>query len=408
MKQAIVFFLCALISACVWDSSLENPDYLPLDDSEYPYADLPRVVIETERFQEIRNTESKIPAKLQVYHKDGPESNVMDITISGRGYSSFKMPKYSYKIKSKNNTTLLDFPKGKSWNLVANYIDKSMLRNYISLKLAEQLQMSYTPRAAFVELYLNRAYMGVFLLTEHIDVSKHRVNLPQNASSFLLEMEPETNDGSIYVSTKMGTQFKVLYPEIKDNPYIDSLLHSLNQWENYLHYSPDKSAMDNYFKFDEYIKFYWAEEFSKNNDAAYSRSTFFTWKKDGPIQMGPVWDFDVAYGNKPQKKMQVPENWHIRTNGWHKFFFEDTSLKKRVSYFWASNRTVFENFVDSIDTYSTLLKKAHKNEYKRWNIKDASYYGNSDQIYESHQESVDSLKSWINKRFKWIDDNYDK
>ena len=385
---------------------MKDAEYLPLDDSEYPYADLPRIVIETDGLREIRNTETHIQAKFQIYGKNSPETDIMDIDISGRGYSSFGMPKFSYKLKFNRNVAILDFPKGKSWDLIANYIDKSLLRNYISYKLANQLNTRYAPRTTFVELFINRQYMGVFLLAEHIEVSKNRVNLPLTSSSFLLEMEPPNDDSSLYITTKIGSSFKIRYPKDKANIYIDTLISFLNHWEKYLYYSPQKSQMDKWFDFDEYIKYYWVQEFSKNNDAAYSRSIFFTWTKDDVIRMGPVWDFDVAYGNKPQKKMQIPENWHIRENGWNKPFFSDSSLKKRVSDFWADNHDIFANILDSIDLYSAVLKKASQNEYKRWNIQDVSIYGNSSKIYLSHQESVDSLKSWISRRLNWIDNNY--
>ncbi len=401
-------FIVALLLAtgCVWSDSADDPDYLPLDDSEYPYANLPRLVIETDNFREIRNTTAHIPAKIQIYNGNTPETDVMDIDISGRGYSSFGMPKFSYKLKFSRNVTILDFPKGKSWDLIANYIDKSLLRNYLSYKLAYYLHTRYAPRTAFVELFVNRQYMGVFLLTEHIDVSKSRVNLPSTNSSFLLEMELPENDGSLYISTKIGTSFKVHFPKEKDNPYLDSLISFLDGWENYLYYSSPKNKMDKWFDFDEYIKYYWIQEFSKNNDAAYSRSIFFTWKKGDVIRMGPVWDFDVAYGNKPQKTMQIPENWHIRENGWNKPFFLDSSLKKRASDFWINHRNTFISVLDSIDFYSLQIKKASQNEYKRWNIQDASVFGNTSQIFHSHQESVDSLKSWISRRIHWIDNNH--
>ena len=407
LRLSALIPLCLFFISCVWDETDDIPDYLPLDDSEYPYADLPRIVIETENFAQIRNRETEIPAKIQVYKNAAPESGIMDIKIRGRGNSSFGAPKYSYKIKFNSSTRFLDFPKGKSWDLISNYIDKSLIRNHISFKLANLLKTSYAPRSTFVELFLNRQYMGVFLLTEHVTVSKNRVNIPPVESSFLFEMEPPENDGNLYISTKIGSSFRIHYPENQDNPYIDSLISFLDDWENYLYYSSKKEQMDKWFDFDEYIKYYWIQEFSKNNDAAYTRIIYFTWQKNGIIKMGPVWDFDVAYGNKPQKTMQESENWHIRENGWNKPFFSDGSLKKRVSDFWKKNRNAFVDILDSIDIYSAQIKKAAQNEYKRWNIQDVTIYGNASHPYKSHQESVDSLKTWINRRILWIDKNYD-
>ncbi len=409
-KSPLAFFLiaglCLFCVACVWDNTEEVSAFLPLDDSEYPYADLPRLVIETDNFSQIRDKTTKHAARVQIWGKNSPESDIMETSISGRGFSSFEMPKYGYSLRFATSTSFLKFSKGKKWDLIANYADKTLLRNYISFSLASSIGMKYTPHSEFVELYLNRRYMGVFLLAEHITVSKNRVNLPQKPSSFLLEMEPYVEDESHYISTEMGTSYKVRYPKEPQSIYVDSLVTFLNSWEKYIYNDKTKDSISNWFNLDEYIRFYWVQEFSKNNDAAYGRSVFFTWQTGSQLCIGPVWDFDVAYGNKPQDYMQSPKNWHLRIRGWNKPFFSTEKLKKTIADFWEQNHKKFEALTDSVDSYSSLLNKAVKNEYKRWNISEPSDFGNSRDIYHTHQESVDSLKSWIKQRIIWIDNNY--
>ena len=84
MQGRIGIFILILsgifLAACVWNDTERSPDYLALDDSEYPYADLPRLVIETDDFAQIRNREDKIPALLQIYGKSGPESRIAHAT----------------------------------------------------------------------------------------------------------------------------------------------------------------------------------------------------------------------------------------------------------------------------------------------------------------------------------------
>jgi hypothetical protein len=119
MQRSLGIFILILsgifLAACAWNDTERNPDYLALDDSEYPYADLPRLVIETEDFAQIRNRENKIPALLQIYGKNGPESDVMDLTIKGRGHSSFTMAKYSIKLKFNEKQGLFNMPADKEW-----------------------------------------------------------------------------------------------------------------------------------------------------------------------------------------------------------------------------------------------------------------------------------------------------
>ena len=111
------------------------PSSFKPDDKEYPYAGIPRVVIETEYRQAINDRETEIPAKLQIWGENESESEIMDLTIRGRGYSSWDMKKKGYKIKFQKKQRMFGLSRDKEWNLIANYADKSLLRNYITYKL---------------------------------------------------------------------------------------------------------------------------------------------------------------------------------------------------------------------------------------------------------------------------------
>ena len=170
-KLLLVFFLLFLafiVNSCgTWgenSSQAADSAYLPLDDSDYPYAGLPRLVIETENFGQINNKETKVPARLQFYGENKPSSEILDLTIKGRGNSSFVMTKYGYKIKLAEKESMLGMPKDKEWDLISNFRDRSILRNYITYQLAGILGDEYFPKGKFIELYLNRQYLGIYLL----------------------------------------------------------------------------------------------------------------------------------------------------------------------------------------------------------------------------------------------------
>lgn len=96
-KYLLVFLF--ILSACSNSNDIDydntsnsfssHIDDLPLDDSEYPYAGIPRIVIETENYREIKDRETEIPAKLQIWGAKDPESELMDLTIRGRGNTSW-------------------------------------------------------------------------------------------------------------------------------------------------------------------------------------------------------------------------------------------------------------------------------------------------------------------------------
>ena len=89
--------------------------YLPLNDTEYPYAGIPRIVIETENRSPVKDRKNEIPAKLQIWGEHAPESEVLDMTIRGRGNSTWDMPKKGYKIEFIDKQPMLGMPAERDW-----------------------------------------------------------------------------------------------------------------------------------------------------------------------------------------------------------------------------------------------------------------------------------------------------
>ena len=399
---AIIWTLICL-SGCVWVETDDSPDYLPLDDSEYPYAGIPRLVIETENFAQIRDKETKIPAKMQIYEKNGPESDVIDFTVKGRGNSSIGMSKYSMKIKFPEKREMFGMPADKEWALISNHADKTLLRNYATFSLASQLQMDYVPKCVFVEVYLNRAYMGVYLLTETIKVSPSRLRIPQDGNNYLVEVDAYYDDNDIVIKTANKLPLKIHYPKNCGDSCQKPLKVFADQWEKFMRTEfLFDSLASHWVDIQDYSAYYWIEEFSKNTDSNLKTSVFFTWERDGKIKMGPAWDFDLSYG---EYKNYSPQNWYSRSNPWNMYLFKNGKFKQEISNYWKAHRNIFLNTIDSLDHYRNYLEKAANNNFKRWPVQGTTFLWEFNQSYDSHREAVDSLKSWMKQRVQWIDGN---
>lgn len=409
---SVLFFVFFCSSCGTWSDNASTDSesaYLPLDDSEYPYAGLPRLVIETDDFKQINNKETKVPAHLQFYGESGPSSQILALTIKGRGNSSFVMTKYGYKIKLDEKVSMLGMPKDREWDLISNFRDKSMLQNYITYQLAGILGDEYFPKCDFVELYLNRQYLGVYLLVEHVKVSQNRVNIPKNDSSFLFEKTSETSSDGIMFTSSLGYIFKFCQPK-EPNAHAKELLEGrINDFESFLQ-SRDIYNIDSivqWIDIDDFVRYYWIQEFTKNIDG-HRRSIFITWEKkensNAPLKMGPVWDFDLGYGNSRDEK-SGPEQWLIRKYGWNRFLFKNQEYEKRVKEFWTRNRSAFVATLDSIDSMSQKLAKASTNEFKKWPVLETDDGFPFFRKFNNYQEAVDSLKYWIEQRIQWIDEN---
>ena len=409
---SILFFVFSTTCCGTWnDNSSTDSDsaYLPLDDSEYPYAGLPRLVIETENFRQINDKETKIPAHLQFYEESKPLTQILDLSIKGRGNSSFVMTKSGYKIKLAEKQSLLGMPKDKEWDLISNFRDKSMLQNYITYQLAGILKDEYYPKCKFIELYLNRQYQGIFLLVEHVKVSKNRVNISKNDSSFLFEKTSATStDGTMFTSS-LGYIFKFCQPKEPNTKSQKNLKNHIDDFEQFLQ-SPNIYKLNDIRKWidiDDFIRYYWIQEFTKNVDG-HRRSIFLTWEKtenaDEPIKMGPVWDFDLGYGNSGDVKAG-PEQWLIRNYGWDRFLFKNNEYKERVKEYWNTNRPTFVAILDSIDSMSQKLADASANEFKKWPVLENDESFPFFRKFSNYQEAVDTLKHWVKQRIRWIDEN---
>ena len=406
----IIFASILALAGCLWEeteSSLEESSYLPLDDSEYPYAGVPRLVIETENFKDIRDRETKVPARLQIYGEDSPSSEILELTVRGRGNSTFHVPKYGIKLEFSKKTSLLGMPKDKDWALRSNYGDKTLLRDFMMNRLANRLGVSYVPRMRYVELYLNREYKGLYLLTETVKSSKNRVPLSKSDSSFLFEKEDSKKIDDPYFETRDGNLIHIQEPKQLSEKSLQMAKDHLDDFEVYLHQQNfwGVDSLSNWLDIRDFLEYYWVQEFAKNEDGKFTRSVFFYWEKGGTIHFGPLWDFDLGFGNESREKFAMPENWFIRNYRWNRYILMDARMQEMAKEYWTAHRETFHELIDSIPLYKSQIEKAAKNDIKRWPILDNTFLWALRHSYDSYDEAVDSMTVWMEKRFQWIEDN---
>lgn len=410
---------CFLFESCVWSendgdslsATLENGSeiqYLPIDDSEYPYAGIPRVVIETENFKEIRNKETEIPAKMQIWGEKKPESRVYNLTIRGRGNSSFHaMPKYSLKLSFPEKEKFFHMPKDKKWALISYFADKTLIRNYFITKLDSALGSDYSPRIHFVEVYLNRVYMGIYGFCETLKISKNRIDISED-SAFFFEKTTHVKKQKPHIITKEGNQFEIKHPKENIDSINNILLQHLDSLEAIIYHSEfsEKEPFSKWIDTDCFYRYYWLTEFSKNADGRFNRSTYMTWQMNNPIKMTPVWDFDLTFGSsiegQPKKN---PSEWFIKNANMYWRLFSDKKIWEGAKKYWQNNKNVFYNEIEQLDSIANVLRAPEKNEQRKWSTLGNDEFWSYKESYSTYDEAVDSLKSWAKQRYQWIDNN---
>ena len=381
--------------------------YIPLD-TEYPYAGIPRIVIETENRREIKDRETEIPAKLQIWGENTPESDIMKLTIRGRGNSSwFSMEKKSYKIEFTNKHEILGMPTNRDWALISNHADKTLMRNYLIYKIAPTVGAAYAPRCVQTELYLNGEYLGVYLLTETIKIGKNRVNIPDTEDSYIIEFDGKyRKDEQVFFSNIIyeNQPFRIHFPHNASSDIIDRINEHIKYFESYLKndFLSNEEQLKGWIDTNAYIIHYWLQELAKNPDGIFHTSVYFYGTIDEKIVMGPIWDFDVAFGNYLIDSRNPPTDWWIRSAYWNIYLFKSKFFKEMVTAFWKENSPLFATLLDSIEVQRQFLEKAAQNNFKRWNVLEKTASWAMPKAYHSYNEAVDSLKTWLEERIEWI------
>lgn len=298
--------------------------------------------------------------------------------------------------------------KDKDWALIANYADKTLLKNFMTYKLSSWLRADFSPDCKFAELYLNNKYLGVYLLTESLKVDKNRINIPKDDSSYFAEFDLKYKTEENVVFLEGGKPITIHYPKMIKNherQIIKSHLDSIQS--TIFSYNFNEDSVSKWFDLNAYFLYYWVQEFAENRDAIFEISVHFTWRVGQPLKMGPIWDFDLGYNGHPNKSTINPQAWFIRNYYWNVPLFSKKFFIQKANIYWRENRQTFEKVLDSLPYYSKFIEKASQNNFKRWPIlKDTSLVYHT-KAFASHQEAVDSLYSWLKTRIIWINKETD-
>jgi hypothetical protein len=297
------------------------------------------------------------------------------------------------------------------------------MKNFLMYLLSAKIGAYYSPKCEFVELFLNGEYLGVYLLTETIKIGKNRVNIPENSDSYIVEFDAKIRDGEQMVRSdvieKDGKKYRIHNPKNATREQLETIELQIHDFEEFLIDIADNADnnVDQWIDIDEFVKHYWIQEFSKNPDAWFFTSVYFSWVKGGLIRMGPVWDFDLSFGGHSNElafeeyadiHRLPPEEWYIKHFYWNKYLFKDSVICSATKQFWLNNKDEFVRVEKTIDSLYMLLENAANNNFKRWNILKNTDFAYHLKGYDSYNDAVEDLKNWIRKRIIWIDEQYQK
>ena len=375
----------------------------------YAFTGLPVMYINTENDTEITSKEEYVNAHLRIvediYTRSG-EIFESDVTIKGRGNSTWSLPKKPYALKFDKKTSLLGEPKDKSWVLLANYTDKTNLRNEASFFMGRISNLEWTPRTHFVELFMNEVYCGTYQLCEKIKIADSRVNITDDG--YLMEIDQPDRIGPEDISFKTkNLTFCVKDPDIEKNgerhKWISDYVNKAEEALLGSNFLDETEGYANYFDKVSFVDWYLINEITKNNDACFFSSCYLNITPGGKLKMGPLWDYDIALGNVNYNDNQSYEGFWIKKKvTWFSRMFEDPSfvalVKERFAYFKSKENDMLTN----INENATYLKFSVIENNAKWNTLYEQTWPNY-AVWGSYNNEVQYLKQWLSKRLAWLE-----
>jgi hypothetical protein len=314
----------------------------------------------------------------------GDVTETLDVDeVAVRGNSSAEKAKKPYKLKFEDKQSPFGMPSDKTWILLANYGDWTLVRSMVAWDLGKMLDgLKWTPTSTFAELFLNGKYVGSYQMVQSIKIDKARVNISKTTGQ-VIEFDPHwREDGVPGMVGKTGVNYAWKDPdEFKDGGAdpegltaakisamkqriraFEDVLYGPSGGRNWATYKPSTPENDwtTYLDLNSAVDYYLAREFTKDNDADMYRSNYFYTNNVDPSStdkffMGPIWDFDRSAGAKDEPgstTVSEPTGWWMRGNGsqnhdtnkihWYTRITDDPRFLNALHQRWAATKQHFE------------------------------------------------------------------
>lgn len=402
-------------------------------------SNLPIVIITTDnnpstgKPYEIPDDPKVLASMKIIYHPDGTRNYVSDqntavflnyngrIGIELRGSSSQALPKKPYGLTTlksdnitNNNVSILGMPKENDWILNSLAFDPSLIRDFLSYELYKNIGY-YSPREMYCEVIVNGDYKGLYIFMEKLKVDTDRINVlkltttdnsnPNVTGGYVTKCDKTTgNDPVAWTMSSVNFIHESPDPEVvtaQQTSYIRSQFTALQNVMT----AQNSSIINGYpsiIDVPTFVDFMLMNELASNPDG-YTYSTYFHKDRNGKLKAGPIWDFNLTYGNdlfswgfdrSHTDVWQFNDGDNVGAKFWRDLFANPTFLcyfSKRWKELTASsqplNYTVISNRIDQL---VSLVSEAAVREQAKWGT-----VGNQ-------ATQISAIKTWLQNRIIWL------
>ncbi len=361
--------------------------------------------------------------------------------IRGRGNTTWRESKKPYKIKFAKKQDFFNMGANKHWVLLANYYDNSLLRNRLTFWLGQQLGLAYTPESIPVDVVMNGVYLGSYCLSEQVRIGKARIDIdeltedvtdePDIFGGYLLavysDLSETTPEADVFTTTHdvalvNDTPSFAVDDEGYDNP------QQMNYIRNYVQRTDDaifaedgrNSGGEHYSRLidvQSVIDYWWIQEASSNQDGMGTPSSYLYKPRfddqgnEGPLYFGPLWDFDLSWGNHLYQRDVEVTGFNHALFGWTDQLRQRPEFAKQLKERWKRIDQLLDQVTRSgglLDQWKKELKDSWEDDFALWGTYDPEWEISDEPLVRSFEEETERLQTWIEGRRAWITAHLDE
>jgi hypothetical protein len=384
-------------------------------------TNVPTVYIETENGRSITSKEQYTKCTIIIVDGDSI-ATYPDTEIRGRGNSTWwNSDKKAYRIKFATKQKLLGrhFANARSWTLLANHGDKTMIRNALTYDLGRFMGMEFCPAARFVDVYLNGTYRGTYQISDQVQAHKRRIDINEE-DGCILEVANENSREEPYITSSV---FRIMY-NVK-NPKDDALTMqkriAIGQWIEGMEravkgndFTDPEQGYRAYIDEQSLVNWYVGAEITGNIDALYS---IYMWKDadEQKMHFGPLWDLDIGYDNSSERSMLREMEAYLGL--WNRPF--EQVLRRMWQDWWFANACadrlneliangLQQYLLDHIDSLSAAISQSQAQNYRIWPINQQVFSFEKHRYYNNYQAYINDLKDFVRVHIPYLQQAFEQ
>ena len=364
------------------------------------------------------------------------ENGINKEGVKGRGNSSWaRTNKKGYNIKFDKKQSLFNLPASKKWSIIANYADKTLLRNSFAAILGNEIFNSiWNPHFISLDVVWNGEYRGNYTLCEKNIIGSGRVAIQDISDygskkfidyngdglvdlydgGFILEID-NRDDGNFHFQTKKGIHFSLKDPDEVSEDIQNHIQNIVQNAEDALYgeNSADTTNWRLFFDESSAIDWYIVNMFAASPDMNYTSVFRYYNPIDGKIYFGPNWDFDISFGNHSENGVypQWEQTARWVKNTWIQQMLSDSAFFANFKERWNEKKKDLQYAINTqLQNLADTNAISAKCNFFKWNILGKYIWPNNIGAEErkTYQSEIDYMVSWLNDRFTWLDKALEK